>query len=347
MSRSECVFLSLWLPFLSRACLRPGSLCLSDLSYDRNMSLRWQSKLVLLLVLPIAGADVVLQTHVWLAKEPQVALWTLGMCAFFGVIVWAFRAGTPGAALAGACIGSSLMFSTSSLPYSPVRTAFAPLLCVVVLGVASTRLGRGLKQQLGAGEDRRGRVASQIAANLGVAMLVVEPLFRDGLGSAHLLHLAEGSTVLGLTPMLAAFAEAAADTVSSEVGQVLGGAPRLITSLKVVEAGTDGAISGMGTVAGVCAALLVSAVGGCAVMGGWSVMGDWSVVAGGTLGSHPALGSLSKIIAISVAGGVFGLFFDSLLGATLERRGWLNNDAVNFLSTLAAAIFAAVLVVSI
>jgi uncharacterized membrane protein len=34
------------------------------------------------------------------------------------------------------------------------------------------------------------------------------------------------------------------------------------------------------------------------------------------------------------------LFFDSLLGATLERRGWLNNDAVNFLSTASAAAFA-------
>lgn len=43
------------------------------------------------------------------------------------------------------------------------------------------------------------------------------------------------------------------------------------------------------------------------------------------------------------AGGVFGLFFDSLLGATLERQGWLNNDAVNFLSTLSAAVFALVL----
>ncbi len=43
---------------------------------------------------------------------------------------------------------------------------------------------------------------------------------------------------------------------------------------------------------------------------------------------------------ISLAGGVFGLFFDSLLGATLEQRGWLNNDAVNFLSTASAAVFA-------
>jgi uncharacterized membrane protein len=46
------------------------------------------------------------------------------------------------------------------------------------------------------------------------------------------------------------------------------------------------------------------------------------------------------MFAISCAGGVFGLCFDSLLGATLERRGWLNNDAVNYLSTISAAAFA-------
>jgi uncharacterized membrane protein len=48
--------------------------------------------------------------------------------------------------------------------------------------------------------------------------------------------------------------------------------------------------------------------------------------------------------SVSLAGAVFGLFFDSLLGATLERRGWLNNDAVNFLSTASAAAFALALV---
>ena len=50
--------------------------------------------------------------------------------------------------------------------------------------------------------------------------------------------------------------------------------------------------------------------------------------------------SPAQIGARIVAGGVFGLFFDSLLGATLERRGWLNNDTVNFLSTAGAAAFA-------
>jgi uncharacterized protein (TIGR00297 family) len=115
---------------------------------------------------------------------------------------------------------------------------------------------------------------------------------------------------------LAALAEAAADTVSSEVGQVLGGWPRMITTLRTVEPGTDGGVSLIGTLAGVAAAVVVAAAG--------------------TL----ALGGNSAMFWISCAGGVFGLFFDSLLGATLERRGWLNNDAVNFLSTASAAAFA-------
>jgi uncharacterized membrane protein len=49
------------------------------------------------------------------------------------------------------------------------------------------------------------------------------------------------------------------------------------------------------------------------------------------------------MLVLTWSGGVFGLFFDSLLGATLERAGWLNNDAVNFLSTASAAAFAAAL----
>ena len=49
-----------------------------------------------------------------------------------------------------------------------------------------------------------------------------------------------------------------------------------------------------------------------------------------------------EMFLISLAGGTFGLFFDSLLGATLEEAGLLNNDAVNFLSTASAAVFALV-----
>ena len=50
-----------------------------------------------------------------------------------------------------------------------------------------------------------------------------------------------------------------------------------------------------------------------------------------------------EMFGIASISAVFGLLFDSLLGATVERRGWLNNDAVNFLSTASAAGFALVL----
>ena len=38
------------------------------------------------------------------------------------------------------------------------------------------------------------------------------------------------------------------------------------------------------------------------------------------------------------------MLIDSLLGATLQRRGWINNQTVNFLATLAAAALGYVIV---
>jgi uncharacterized protein (TIGR00297 family) len=95
----------------------------------------------------------------------------------------------------------------------------------------------------------------------------------------------------------------------------------MITTLRTAAPGTDGAISFLGSLAGIAAAGLVAAVGTLALAGS------------------------SRMLAISWASGVFGLFFDSLLGATLERRGWLNNDAVNFLSTASASACALILLV--
>ena len=281
-----------------------------------QIKLVWQSKLVLLLVLPCAAASVVLQGHWWAINAALVAIWTLGLSLIFGLIVHQMRAATPAAAFAGAAITADLMFSTASFPYQPWRTALAPVLAVFLLSFLATRLGRARKEQLGTAERRQGRTAAQVAANLGVAAIVSNELVQSWLIDSGRFS-ANGVVQMPLfAPMLAALAEAAADTVSSEVGQVLGSRPRLITTLRQVEPGTDGAISLAGTLAGVAAAVLVALAG--------------------TL----ALGSDRTVFAISCAGGIFGLFFDSLLGATLERRGWLNNDAVNFLSTASAAAFA-------
>ena len=285
-----------------------------------RIKLIWQSKLVLLLVLPFAGASVVLQAHWWSVNYWPLVAWTLGISLFLGLVVLQLGATTPGGAFAGATITTSLMFSTAiftpgeRFAYAPWHTALIPVLAVFGLADISTRLGREKKLRLGTAERRQGRSAAQVAANLGVAGLACDGLAQSMLAGSN--WFAHAAPDLLLAAGLAALAEAAADTISSEIGQVLGGQPRMITSMRRVEAGTDGAVSLVGTLAGVAAAGIVAAVGAWALGGGAAMF--W----------------------ISYTGGVFGLFFDSLLGATLERRGWLNNDAVNFLSTASAAVFA-------
>lgn len=278
--------------------------------------LQWQSKTVLLLVYPAVGADIVLESRWWLTHSPNVAVWTLGLSTILGLVAYKLRSATAGAALAGMAITASMMFATiGSFPFRPWQTALVPILVLLILTSLATRAGRKHKEKLGTAESRRGREASQVAANLGIAALVSNPLVQIWLidhGWVHtrgILPNAAPALALGL----AALAEAAADTVSSELGQILSGHPRMITTFRKAEPGTDGAISLSGTAMGIIAAAAVAAAGSWAIGGG------------------------TPIFMISWVGGVFGLLFDSLLGATLERGGWLNNDAVNFLSTASAA----------
>ena len=279
-------------------------------------NLAWQSKLVLLAVLPFAATDVLLACFGWATVSPAVVIWTLGLSALLGLITWRLRAAMPAAAATGALITASLMFSTVEFPYEPWHTALIPVLAVSLLAFAATHAGRRQKERLGTAEARRGRSAAQVAANLGLAALVASEPVRIWFLDSRWLPLRAHSGTLMPAMALAALAEAAADTVSSEIGQVLGGRPRMITTLRAVEPGTDGAVSMVGTLAGLVAAAIVAGIGS------WAMRGDWN------------------LFTLICAGAIFGLVFDSLLGATLERKGWLNNDAVNFLSTAAAAGFA-------
>jgi uncharacterized protein (TIGR00297 family) len=276
---------------------------------SRN-SLSWQSKLILLLVLPVVGCGLVLESSDWFASAPLMVYWALGLGAALGVLTLALRAATPFAALTGAAITAQLTFATAGTPFHAWRTYMVPVLAVSLLAFAATRVGRAKKERLGSAEARRGRSAAQVAANLGAAALISTSLFESwAVNSRWMPH---SATAL-LVACLAAMAEAAADTVSSEIGQVFGGRPRMITTLRSADPGTDGGITFAGTIAGIAAGAIVAALGTFAV--------------------YPEL----RFFMIATAGAVFGLFFDSLLGATLERRGWLNNDAVNFLSTVSAA----------
>lgn len=278
--------------------------------------LAWQSKLVLLLVVPFVAIDVLLQSHFFVQTLPHVAVWTLGLSVLLGLAVLKLRAATPAGAAAGVILTASLMFSTVTFPYQPWNTALVPVLAVSLLAYFATRMGRAQKECLGTAEERHGRAASQVAANLGVAALVLTQNFQSWLIDSHWFSRGTLAPVPIFAVGLAGLAEAAADTVSSEIGQVLGGRPRMITTLRAADPGVDGAISIAGTLAGIAAGVIVALAGTLALRGDASLF--W----------------------ISTAGAIFGLLFDSLLGATLERRGWLNNDAVNFLSTAGAAAFA-------
>ncbi|MFH1391498.1 MAG: DUF92 domain-containing protein [Candidatus Diapherotrites archaeon] len=111
-----------------------------------------------------------------------------------------------------------------------------------------------------------------------------------------------------------AISAALADTVSSEIGMLSKKNPVLITSFKKVEKGTDGGITLLGTIAGIIAAALIG------------LLFYFTISPNGAL-------------AIVIAG-ILGTIIDSLLGATLERKGILNNTQVNFLASSSGAIIA-------
>jgi len=215
----------------------------------------------------------------------------------FAVLARALRGVTNLGATAGAAICFVLYIGAG------VR-GIVVLLFVFALTWAATHIGYHRKQKLGTAERAGGRKASQVLANLGVA------------GACAALHAAKPGNPALLVAMAAALCEAAADTVSSELGQAAKEIPRLITTLEPVPIGTNGGVSVAGTIAGATAAFLV---GLCCVL----------------------LGILNwKLFGIAAGAGILGMLSDSVLGATLERHGWLNNDAVNLLGTAIAAVLA-------
>lgn len=246
---------------------------------------------VMPIIPPIAGS--------WLSLAPitaelgERAAIGLGVTLAFALLAHWLRAVSKGGAIAGALVTWVVYVGTGA-------GGFVCVVVVFLLTSLATRFGYRHKQTLGTAENREGRSARQVLANLGVAAAA---------GAATLLH---PSPFLPLA-MAAALAEAAADTVSGEMGQALEPRAYLITNFHAVEPGTNGGISLSGTMAGCLAALVVA--GACAAA--YLIRLPW--------------------ITLVAAAGVLGMMFDSVLGATLERPGGLNNDAVNLLSTLLAA----------
>ena len=218
--------------------------------------------------------------------------------ALFTALAYALGMVSRGGALGGFLLGAVIFFCLGP-------PGFTVLALFVVGGSLLTRLGYGRKRRAGTAEARGGRRGAKNAlANAGVALICA-------------LLAALTSLDVFAAAFVASLGAAFADTAESEVGQLYGQAPRLITTLRRVAPGTDGAVSLPGTLAGLAAAALTAALG---------------LVLGLVEGVAPML-----LVALAA---FLGTVVDSLVGALAPRVG---NELTNVFCTLGAAVLALLL----
>lgn len=178
----------------------------------------------------------------------------------------------------------------------------------LALGSVVTKLGFKAKQASGLAEARGGRRGPE---NVWGSALVAAVL-------AALAPLARAQASLLLLGFAASLAAKLADTFGSEIGKRWGRHTLLITTLRPVARGTEGAISLEGTAASVVGSGLMAVV-----MAGLGVV------------------ETPTAVGLVTAVGLAATLVESLLGATLQGRiGWLSNELVNGLQTLLAALMA-------
>jgi uncharacterized protein (TIGR00297 family) len=186
--------------------------------------------------------------------------------------------------------------------------AFLMLLLFFVIGTAATKLGYATKKREGTAQEKGGRRGAPHAwANTGAGVLFA------------LLLAGSGDAAFGVA-VAAAFATATSDTLGSEIGQAFGRRTFLISTFRPVPRGTEGAVSLEGTLAGVAGSALVG-------------LAAWGA------GLVSPLGVAAVVVAAFV-----GTTLESYLGALLERAAMIDNEAQNFLNTLAGGLVAVLLV---
>jgi len=196
-------------------------------------------------------------------------------------------------ALSAVLIGTAITVGTG-------LSGLGLMVAFFVIGSAVTRLGYRVKAERGIAQEKGGARGWRNAwANGGVPAALA---LLAGMAPA-------GARELLVVAYAAAVATAAADTCSSEIGKAYGRRTFLITSLKPVPPGTEGAVSLEGTLGGLAGGALVAAVG-------------W---AGGLLGPAAA--------AVVAVAGLLGCLAESALGTVAERHGWLDNDQLNAVNT--------------
>jgi len=256
---------------------------------------------------------------------------TLGLLYFFLVIAFAFaavilRTIDARGFLASVTVGFLIIYGGGVQWFIIVAVFFA-------LGVAVTLYKYGYKKKIGGAQEKGGaRNWPNILANGGLASIFAAcEYFHPGAAFAALF--------------LGSISTAAADTAATELGLLSRSKPRMITRPgREVTPGTSGGVSPLGFAGAVLASLVI---GGMAY-----VLGILGVAA-----------PLLEALPLCVVGGVSGAVVDSLIGATIQRRGhctvclrqtesvrhcgektamtggipFVENNVVNLLATLAGA----------
>jgi uncharacterized protein (TIGR00297 family) len=218
------------------------------------------------------------------------------------------RALTLPAAGVAMVFGWAILF-LGGIPY------LALLILFVLAGTLATRYGWAEKQARKLAEGRDGQrgvsnVLAHILVPLGItALLPFNPLLETS----------------GLAPFVyvSALACGTADTFASEFG-VLSGKARSILTLRPVPAGTNGGVSAGGELWAFLGALVTLTVGSAFFF---------------VLGSGLATSATLWFVGGTLLGFV-GCQIDSVLGLTLENRGYLGKGSVNFLAMLLTALLA-------
>jgi uncharacterized protein (TIGR00297 family) len=207
------------------------------------------------------------------------------------------------------------------------------LLFFLITSFGATKYKYALKEAMGVHEGRRGeRHVKNVVAN-GLAPTIIALL------SYEEFHIIEDKWMAEIA-FVAAISVAAADTAASELG-VLSDKVYLITDLKTrVRAGTSGGVALLGQFWAITEACYT------AIMG-WFMLyyipetflnqDIATVSAGSPLYAH-------ALVMIPLIIGFFGCQIDSVLGATLEQKGWLSNNGVNFSSTSLGGLIAWLLI---
>lgn len=178
----------------------------------------------------------------------------------------------------------------------------------LVCGSAATKVRKQQKEAAGIGEGRGGRRGPEnvwgSAATAAICALVgnARPEWR-------------GPLALGC---VASLATKLSDTLASEIGKAFGKTTYLITTLRAVPRGTEGAVSLEGTLAGVVGSLVVAAFACATGLVPW-----WPGV---------PICAVAAFVATTC---------ESLLGATVQGSvPWLTNEVINFINTLIGAAVA-------